>query len=100
MDVRIIVGSSGAADKIRMLIEPGFNESVFRTQRNIHNKGIVVDGETVLVSSANWSGDGVLRNRDAGLIIQDKEIAGYYQNVLSTIGTTGRSRLSRTIRPS
>jgi len=54
---------------------------VFRSQRNVHNKGIVVDGETVLVSSANWSGDGVLRNRDAGLIIHDKEIAGYYQSV-------------------
>lgn len=81
MDVRIIVGSAGAADKIRMLVEAGFKETVFRTQGNIHNKGIVVDGETVLVSSANWSGDGVLRNRDAGLIIHDKDIAGYYQNV-------------------
>jgi len=40
-----------------------------------------VDGETVLVSSANWSGDGVLRNRDAGLIIRNSEIAGYYQKV-------------------
>ena len=54
---------------------------MFRTQRNIHNKGIVVDGKTVLVSSANWSGDGVLRNRDAGLIIQDEEIASYYQSI-------------------
>ena len=33
----------------------------------------------MLVSSANWSPDGVLRNRDAGLIIYDNEIAGYYQ---------------------
>jgi phosphatidylserine/phosphatidylglycerophosphate/cardiolipin synthase-like enzyme len=54
---------------------------VFRTQRNIHNKGIVVDGKIVLVSSANWSGDGVLRNRDAGLIIHVEDIAGYYQSV-------------------
>jgi hypothetical protein len=81
MDVRIIVGSTDAADKIRRLVEAGFKETVFRTQRNIHNKGIVVDGKIVLVSSANWSGDGVLRNRDAGLIIHDEEIAGYYQNV-------------------
>jgi hypothetical protein len=81
MDLRIIVGSNGAADKVRKLVESGFKETVFRTQGNIHNKGIVVDGETVLVSSANWSGDGVLRNRDAGLIIHDKEIAAYYQNV-------------------
>jgi phosphatidylserine/phosphatidylglycerophosphate/cardiolipin synthase-like enzyme len=33
----------------------------------------------VLVSSANWSGGGVVRHRDAGLIIHDEEIAGYYQ---------------------
>jgi phosphatidylserine/phosphatidylglycerophosphate/cardiolipin synthase-like enzyme len=78
--MRIIVGTTSAADKIRKLVEAGFNEAVFRTQRNIHNKGIVVDGEKVLVSSANWSGDGVLRNRDAGLIIFNREIATYYQN--------------------
>jgi phosphatidylserine/phosphatidylglycerophosphate/cardiolipin synthase-like enzyme len=81
MDVRIIVGSADAADKIRRLAEAGFNEKVFRTQGSIHNKGIVVDGERVLVSSANWSGDGVIRNRDAGLIIHDEEIALYYQRV-------------------
>jgi hypothetical protein len=34
----------------RRLAEAGF-EKVFRTQRNIHNKGIVVDGARVLVSS-------------------------------------------------
>jgi phosphatidylserine/phosphatidylglycerophosphate/cardiolipin synthase-like enzyme len=81
MDVRIIVGSNSAADKIRKLVEAGFKETVFRVQGNIHNKGIVVDGKIVLVSSANWSSDGVLRNRDAGLIIHDEEIAGYYQQV-------------------
>ena len=81
IDMRIIVGSAGAAEKIRKLVEAGFKETVFRTQSNVHNKGIVVDGKTVLVSSANWSGDGVVRNRDAGLIIHDKEIAEYYQSV-------------------
>jgi hypothetical protein len=81
IDMRIIVGSADAAEKIRKLVEAGFKETVFKTQSNIHNKGIVVDGEKVLVSSANWSGDGVVRNRDAGLIIHDKEIAEYYQSV-------------------
>src|SRR6185295_7690708 len=80
-DMRIIVGSNGAADKIRKLVESGFKETVFRSQSSIHNKGIVVDGETVLVSSANWSGDGVLRNRDAGLIIFDEQVAQYYERV-------------------
>jgi phosphatidylserine/phosphatidylglycerophosphate/cardiolipin synthase-like enzyme len=81
LDMRIIVGSNGAADSIRQLVQAGFNDAVFRHQRNIHNKGIVVDGKVVLVSSANWSGDGVLRNRDAGLIIRDEEVAAYYQRV-------------------
>ena len=81
LDVRIILGSNGATDKIRVLAQAGFNENVFRTQANIHNKGIIVDGKVVLVSSANWSADGVLRNRDAGLIIRDEQIAGYYQQV-------------------
>ena len=81
LDVRIIVGSSSATDKIRKLVEAGFKETVFRVQRNVHNKGIIVDRERVLVSSANWSGDGVLRNRDAGLIITDPDIAGYYSDV-------------------
>jgi hypothetical protein len=80
-EMRIIVGASGAADKIRKLVEAGFNEKVFHTQSSIHNKGIVVDGSVVLVSSANWSSDGVLRNRDAGLIIYDEEIASYYSAV-------------------
>lgn len=78
LDMRIIVGNNGAADKVRRLAEAGFNEAVFRVQSNVHNKGIVVDGESVLVSSANWSGDGVLRNRDAGLIVYDREVAGYF----------------------
>lgn len=81
LDLRIIVGDNGAADKIRKLVEAGFNQDVFRVQGGVHNKGIVVDGRAVLVSSTNWSGDGVLRNRDAGLIIHDPEVADYYQGV-------------------
>jgi phosphatidylserine/phosphatidylglycerophosphate/cardiolipin synthase-like enzyme len=82
MDMKIILGGgSSVNDDIRKLVEAGFKQTVFRVQSNIHNKGIVVDGKIVLVSSANWSGDGVVRNRDAGLIIHDSEIAQYYQKV-------------------
>ncbi len=80
-DLRIIVGNNAAADRIRVLAEAGFNDAVFRVQRNVHNKGIVADRKAVLVSSANWSGDGVLRNRDAGLIVFDPEVAGYFEDV-------------------
>jgi len=81
IDTRIIVDRRDAAAKVGVLVTHGFNQAVFRQQTNIHNKGIVVDGKGVLVSSANWSGDGVLRNRDAGLIIRNRDIAAYYERV-------------------
>ena len=95
LDMRIIVGNNGAADKVRRLAEAGFNEAVFRVQGNVHNKGIVVDGESVLVSSANWSADGVLRNRDAGLIVYDPEVTGYFSRAfLDDWESRARSRLA------
>ena len=80
-DLRIIVGNNNAEEKVRKLIEAGFNEKAIRVQANIHNKGIIIDGHTVLVSSANWSSAGCLRNRDAGLVIEDAEVARYYSDV-------------------
>lgn len=79
-DLRIIVGS-GDVEKVRKLAENGFNERVLRVQSNIHNKAIVRDGSEVLVSSQNWSGDGFLRNRDAGLIIENDQIARYFSDL-------------------
>jgi len=80
-DLRVIVNSRDAAQKVRVLAENGFNEAVFKGQSRIHNKGIVADGKRVMVSSQNWSGDGFLRNRDAGLIIDNAEIAAYYEAI-------------------
>ena len=80
-DLRIIVNSRDAAQKVRVLAENGFNEAVFGRQSRIHNKGIIADGKRVLVSSQNWSGDGFLRNRDAGVIIDNPEVAQYYEAI-------------------
>jgi PLD-like domain len=80
-DLRVIVGSRDAAENVRELATNGWNEAVVRGQSRIHNKGIVADGKRVLVSSQNWSGDGFLRNRDAGLIVDHPEVASYYEQV-------------------
>jgi PLD-like domain len=80
-DLKIIVGNGDAPEKVRKLVENGFNEACIRVQASIHNKAIIVDSKAVLVSSANWSSDGTLRNRDAGLIIHDPEITAYYEAV-------------------
>lgn len=77
--LRVIVGHDAEATAV--LAENGWNEACVKRQRPIHNKTIIVDGKTVLVSSTNWSGDGFLRNRDAGIIFYNKDIAQYYQGV-------------------
>jgi len=43
-----------------------------------HTKGMIVDGRRLLLGSHNWSKPGVTLNRDASLIFDDEELAGYY----------------------
>jgi hypothetical protein len=52
-----------------------------RVQTNCHTKGIIVDGETVVVGSHNWTRAGTTLNRDASLIFFDQDIARYYQDL-------------------
>ncbi|MDK2988690.1 MAG: hypothetical protein PWR16_219, partial [Methanoculleus sp.] len=47
----------------------------------IHNKGVIVDGRTVLVSSINWNANSPAFNREAGVIIEHPDIAAYYTGV-------------------
>ncbi len=49
-----------------------------RTLPKTHTKGMVVDGQQVLIGSHNWSSLGVTLNRDASLIFDDTQIAEYY----------------------
>jgi phosphatidylserine/phosphatidylglycerophosphate/cardiolipin synthase-like enzyme len=44
----------------------------------IHNKGVIVDGRRVLVSSINWNSNSPNFNREAGVIIDHPGVAGYF----------------------
>ena len=46
-----------------------------------HNKGIIVDGRMVLISSINYSEGSITRNREAGVIIENKDVAQWYLEV-------------------
>jgi hypothetical protein len=81
LDVRLITSQFQTNAWVEKLVAAGIPSSVLRRQANVHNKGIVVDNETVMVSSQNWSADGTLRNRDAGLIIYHAEAAAYFQQI-------------------
>lgn len=48
---------------------------------NVHNKGVIVDGKKVLISSINWAENSVRRNREIGIILESKEIAEYFEKI-------------------
>jgi phosphatidylserine/phosphatidylglycerophosphate/cardiolipin synthase-like enzyme len=81
-DVRIILSQfqtlKGGLDALQAA---GINLDNVRIQNNVHNKGFVFDHKKVVVSSMNWSGEGVLSNRDAGVIIDNATAAAYYEKI-------------------
>ncbi|HEU5388067.1 MAG TPA: phospholipase D-like domain-containing protein [Streptosporangiaceae bacterium] len=82
VEVKIIMSEFETAGYLEQLQGMGLDVvSNVKIQKNVHNKGIVVDGTTVLVSSQNWSADGTLWNRDAGVIIYHPDAAQYFQQV-------------------
>jgi len=48
---------------------------------NVHNKGLIVDNKSVLISSINWNENSVMRNREVGIIVNDCDVANYYKNI-------------------
>ena len=44
----------------------------------LHNKGVIVDGEHVLVSSINWGDSALVRNREMGLLLSSEAVASVY----------------------
>ena len=64
------------------LITAGLNVATsVKVQNNVHNKGIIIDTATVLVSSQNWSGAGTTTNRDTGVIITNATLASYFHTI-------------------
>jgi hypothetical protein len=82
VDVRIIVSQwqlmQGWLDRF---LQTGIDPNSVRIQHGVHNKGFVIDSKIVMLGSQNWSGQGVLQNRDASVIIYNEQAAQYYENV-------------------
>ena len=95
LDVRIVLGKifdisdlPQEQQNIKLLkdkfgLELGRNIRYIDTTRFVHchNKMIVVDGSTVLVSSQNWSDSAVTKNREAGLLLTHTGIARYFTGI-------------------
>jgi phosphatidylserine/phosphatidylglycerophosphate/cardiolipin synthase-like enzyme len=84
--VKVIIDKqpSGAADSADHMeskgIEIAYSSSVFEY---CHNKGVIVDNSIVLISSINWSYEAANENREAGVIISDTNVAGFFVDVFA-----------------
>jgi phosphatidylserine/phosphatidylglycerophosphate/cardiolipin synthase-like enzyme len=47
----------------------------------VHVKGVIVDGERVLVGSLNWNNHSVRENREVALVVESRGVADYYGRV-------------------
>ena len=81
-DVKIITSQWQKTNGwLERLQAAGVPSEVLKIQNGVHNKGFVIDGTVVALGSQNWSGDGVLRNRDASLIIENAKAAQYFEKI-------------------
>jgi phosphatidylserine/phosphatidylglycerophosphate/cardiolipin synthase-like enzyme len=84
--VKVIIDKqpSGAADSADHMeskgIEIAYSSNVFEY---CHNKGVIVDNSIVLISSINWSYEAANENREAGVIIFDANVAGYFVDIFA-----------------
>ena len=60
-----------------------------------HNKLIIVDNKSVLISSQNWSDTAVTTNREAGVIIEYPEIAKYYSTIFESDWKTAQTKIPK-----
>jgi hypothetical protein len=80
-DFRFIVRApfgDSVTEVLESFREKRFDTSKFRFQPRCHNKGIIADGERVLVGSHNISNAGTTSNRDASLVIHHRGVAEYF----------------------
>lgn len=90
LDVRILlakgfdggmaVGQTFAALTKQHKLKLGTNLRILNPKHfdHLHNKLILIDGTSVLVSSQNWSNSAVAENREAGLLLEAPKLAQYY----------------------
>ncbi|MDY6774739.1 MAG: phospholipase D-like domain-containing protein [Halobacteria archaeon] len=70
--------------------EEGVDIEARVSETAVHNKGVVVDGEEVLVSSINWNLNSINNNREVGVVVDDNETASYFERVFKSDWKTSK----------
>ncbi len=50
----------------------------------LHNKGMIIDGEKVLVSSINWGSSSIMQTKEVGVLIENDNLANWFSNRWNT----------------
>lgn len=77
-------GKEAAASQKKLLErlkDFGFDMNNIKLQKGCHTKGVIVDSDRVLLGSHNLTNQGALYNRDASLLIYDREVARYFESI-------------------
>ncbi len=75
--INAVAAAEGLPMEARLArLGPGYPEKV-------HNKGVIVDGDAVLISSVNWNENSPSFNREAGIIIENPDTGTYFSEVFT-----------------
>ena len=73
------VNDIAADEKLNLVAKLINNEAIGLNKT--HNKGVIVDCREVLISSINWNEYSPTNNREAGIIIENEDVAEFYTDV-------------------
>jgi len=89
VDVQVVVEgryTGSRYSKYEYLKWIGVDIRVDGNKGDMHNKFCVIDGETVITGSANWSGNGMFRNDENIVIIRNRKVAEEYEKEFWVLG--------------
>jgi len=72
---------NGIAASENLNLEAKLIDNVGMGLNKTHTKGVIVDHSQVLISSINWNENSAKNNREAGLIIENEDVAEFYTDV-------------------
>ncbi|HHH80225.1 MAG TPA: hypothetical protein ENL13_04920 [Thermoplasmatales archaeon] len=91
VDVRVILNFNPEYDNARNIETKNYLEEqgvkvrlISPSELNlvdIHTKGMIVDNKSVLISSINWNEQSINKNREAGVVVINHDLAEYYAKV-------------------
>jgi len=87
VDVQIVMDywPEGNDKTVNYLKKNNVEAKMVQIDGTTHAKLIIIDGETVIVGSTNWSYHSVDKNHEANVIIRDGRVAGEFESYFSAV---------------